>query len=71
MTCGCRKDVNEKLASSNAKIGMGLLFGFESATMREAPPMIVLEKVDDKKRGKIPHLVATFCPFCGVRYENS
>jgi len=25
-------------------------------------------KVDDKKRGKPPSMLASFCPFCGERY---
>lgn len=66
--CDCRDAVNERLAFSNAKIGMGLLFG--EGRLEAAPPMIVLEKIDDRKRGKLPHLVATCCPFCGERFST-
>lgn len=66
--CDCRAAVNERLVSSNAKIAMGLLFG--EGKLEAAPPMIVLEKADDRKRGRLPVLVATCCPFCGERFST-
>lgn len=65
--CDCRKAVDERLAFSNARIAFG--FTFSDANMDISPPMIVLEKLDDKKRGRVPTLLATCCPFCGERYE--
>lgn len=67
MTCGCRKAINERLAVSNARIALG--FTFSESGVDSAPPMVVLEKIDDSKRGKPPTLLATCCPFCGERYE--
>lgn len=66
--CDCQKTVDEQLASSNARIAFGLLFG--NATIDRSPAMIVLEKIDEKKRGKFPTLLATCCPFCGERYRK-
>lgn len=66
--CDCQKAVDEQLAGSNARIAFGLLFG--NATIDRSPAMIVLEKVDEKKRGKLPTLLATCCPFCGERYRK-
>lgn len=64
--CECREAINERLAFSNARIAFGLMFG--EATIERSPPMITLEKINDKKRGKLPKLLATCCPFCGERY---
>lgn len=66
--CDCREAVNKRLAVSNARIAFG--FTFASNKMDLAPPMIVLEKLDEKKRGKPPTLLATCCPFCGERYPE-
>jgi hypothetical protein len=66
--CDCRKAVNERLAFSNAKIAEGLLFG--EGRLDLASPQIVLEKIDKDKRGKLPNLIATCCPFCGERYAE-
>lgn len=70
--CDCREAVNKRLAVSNARIATGFTYKISDdgpiATMDLAPPMIVLEKMDDKKRGKPPTLLASCCPFCGERY---
>lgn len=66
--CECRTAIDTELAASNAKIGIALLIGDGSLDL--APPLIVLEKVDEKKRGRLPNLVATYCPFCGVKYTR-
>lgn len=66
--CTCREAINERLAVSNARIATGFCFSPVENQIRRmelAPPMIVLEKIDSKKRGKPPTLLATWCPFCG------
>jgi hypothetical protein len=74
LMCDCREAVNKRLAFCNAKIATGFTIDMLSegatATMNLAPPQIVLEKLDGKKRGKPPTLVATCCPFCGERYKE-
>lgn len=66
--CECRETIDKELAASNAKIGMAILVGNSSLDL--APPLIVLEKVNTKQRGRLPNLVATYCPFCGVKYNR-
>jgi hypothetical protein len=69
--CECRKKLDEKLAAKNAKIATGFTASFEDGPtrgMQLAPPMIVLEKADKKKRGSLPILMASYCPFCGHEY---
>jgi len=70
--CGCRSRVNKDLAEMNARIADGFLFTHTGplARMDLAPPTIVLEKIDARKRGKLPNLLAAFCPFCGEKYPE-
>lgn len=71
--CGCRQQVNEKLIERNAKIAAGFTASFNDGPTRGmglSPPMILLEKADKKKRGELPTLIATFCPFCGEKYST-
>lgn len=72
--CDCREAVNKRLAFSNARIATGFVLNTKDdgpiAGMDLAPPMIALEKIDEKKRGKPPTLLATCCPFCGERYSE-
>ena len=70
--CKCRSMIDEKLAAHNAKIAVGFCAGDDDGPTRSfglSPPMIELEKADKKKRGALPILVATFCPFCGDKYR--
>lgn len=71
--CECRQAVNERLAVSNSRIAVGFCLTTEGTMrgMELTPPMIVLEKVDGKKRGKPPTLLASCCPFCGDRYPTA
>ncbi|MNI17824.1 hypothetical protein D3C73_712120 [compost metagenome] len=62
--CDCIDKVNALLAEQNAEIVATLgLFG---ARRR---PAIETAKVESRKRGKSPRLIASFCPFCGEKYE--
>ena len=61
MACTCINDMNARLADHNGCL-VTTIFGVPKA-------VIGSEKVDSKKRGKPPVAIATFCPFCGVRYQ--
>jgi hypothetical protein len=63
MKCDCIKNTNELLKPYGAVV-MSSLFG---------PPEACVETYTEKKiRGKrTPVLMASFCPFCGVKYERS
>lgn len=66
--CDCKAAIDKRLAKSNSRIAFG--FTFSGNKMGVSPPMIVLEKIDKKKRGKPPIVLATCCPFCGERYDD-
>lgn len=64
MSCDCAEKVDRKLKPRNARLARG--FFVEPGSLKLSPPMIVLEKI--APRGKKPlSLVASFCPFCGVK----
>lgn len=61
--CECLDKVNALLAEQNAELLTTMGFG-------GAPRRAVIEtvKVESKKRGKSPRMLASFCPFCGEKY---
>jgi len=59
-TCDCLSGANAKLAEHNAEIVV--------TWWPVTRPVIETQKVDSKKRGKPPLMVATYCPFCGAKY---
>jgi hypothetical protein len=61
--CDCIKSTNEYLAQHNTKITIPWL-----GTQR---PFVQTEKIDGKKRNKPMMLFASYCPFCGEKYEES
>lgn len=60
--CNCIAEMNQKLAEGgyNAAI-LTNLFGPQKATVDTYKP-------DEKKRGKPPIVIASYCPFCGEKY---
>ena len=61
--CDCNDKVNALLAEQNARLVTTL--GFGGTPCR---PIIQTEKLDPKKRGRSPAMLATVCPFCGEKY---
>lgn len=60
--CDCIERVDAKLAEHNSKIELPW-FG------PQLPRLITMKK-DAKIRGKPVGIFATFCPFCGVKYQQ-
>lgn len=60
--CNCIETTDALLKDQNA----GLVF-----TIFGKPPRVVIEtrKIDSTKRGRPPAMLASFCPFCGEKYE--
>lgn len=59
--CDCISSVNQDLAQHNSML-VCTLFG--------KPNRVIIStcKVEEKKRGKLPSMLASFCPFCGEDY---
>lgn len=64
--CDCRTRIDADLKDRNARLAFG--FTFSDGKMELAPPMIMLEKLNPRGK-KPPTLLATFCPFCGTKFE--
>lgn len=61
--CECIKSMDAMLLEHNARVVCTLgLFGTPQKVSLE------VEKADEKKRGRPPRLIASFCPFCGTKY---
>lgn len=68
MSCDCKETFNEKLKEYNGKLSLGFSFS-RNGDPAQTHLMIGVEKIDRKSRVKPPLAIATFCPFCGTRYE--
>lgn len=61
--CNCINTTNALLKEHNGQL-VCTLFG--------EPSRVVIEtiKLDPKKRGKSPAMLASYCPFCGEEYST-
>jgi hypothetical protein len=64
-TCQCAKAADEKLASMNTAVDWATLIAPDGRT--ESRFQIKTRKIDQKVRRGPCVLVATYCPFCGVK----
>lgn len=67
--CDCIDKINEQLADQNAALDIPYIINIK--TGKQILPhvtKVVCYKFDSKKRSKIPHVLARFCPFCGQEY---
>jgi len=72
--CDCiemtNKDLKENHPEFNTRVHVPIVFNFKDGVCKESKAMIVTEKLDDKKRIKPIKLFASYCPFCGEKYED-
>lgn len=69
MVCRCVKEVNEQLAASNAQLAIG--FGIRNDNTVITRLIIGTEKKKNRAvRTKPPIVSATFCPFCGTKFDG-
>lgn len=67
--CDCVARVNEKLAPKNGRLAVGLGITADGQVIGRL--LVQTEKLDRNKRGaKVPHVVASFCPFCGDEVKD-
>jgi hypothetical protein len=65
--CDCFDTVGATLEKDNERFVSLLSFDTGNVLKRA---LITIEKVNPKKRPGLRKLVATFCPFCGEKYEE-
>lgn len=72
--CNCIELANEKLAAANTRVEEGFVvipIGTGRAQQARMGTVTVIKtmKLDPTKRGAPKALLASHCPFCGVRYD--
>lgn len=66
MACKCLESVNEQLKPRGVEIGTAIHL---SGNRGEVVLLVsVVKRPDAPKRTRIPAMVATYCPFCGVKW---
>lgn len=68
MTCNCVKTVNENLKSHNTRLSLGFSMTQDYGVISRL--LIQTEKADKNSRVKMTSVAATFCPFCGVKFNG-
>lgn len=63
--CSCITETDKMLVAHNATVVA--TFGLFGAPRRVS---LEVEKLDSKKRARPPRLIASYCPFCGVKYRT-
>lgn len=65
MTCDCITTVDAMLAERNTRIMIPIMLGGHTPR-----PMIVTDQIETGRgKKKAVGMFATFCPFCGVKYD--
>lgn len=68
MACGCIKIVNEQIAQKNGQLTIGFHITDDHKLLSRL--IIATEKKDKACRTKVPIVSATYCPFCGVKFDG-
>jgi len=67
--CDCIGGINGLLIQHNSKLVIA--YNAFNEKMPDSMPTIMTEKIETKKKGKAQIVVPSYCPFCGVRYDQS
>jgi hypothetical protein len=65
-------EINQQLEKDgvNTRIVIPFTFSFSTGKLTTPKAMIETEKADPTKREKAKSVFATYCPFCGVKYDQ-
>lgn len=64
--CRCVELVNKQLSVRNARVEQRFMM---SDGFGMSAPLVQLEKIDQSKRKVLPTVIASYCPFCGRKWE--
>lgn len=69
--CNCIEQINEHLKERKAEIAQRLMLSNQMSDISVSPPIIATQWIGKKPRGeKLPVIMASYCPFCGEKYED-
>ena len=72
--CNCIEETNKSLkeehAEWNTMLNIPISFNYHTGQMHTLKVIISTMKLDDKKRQKPITLFASYCPFCGEKYDS-
>lgn len=66
--CTCHADIDAKLEPLNGKLATGFIF--HRGGQADLSLLMQVEKIDTRSRKKPPHVLPTFCPFCGEKLKR-
>jgi hypothetical protein len=66
--CDCVKKVNTALAEKNGRLSMTYIVSDDNSLSRV---MVVKTERTDGKRAAAPLVVASYCPFCGEKANDT
>lgn len=69
--CDCLDQISAALQPHNADLDIPLRIDLKTGKTLPQSPALRLQKLDPKKRGRLPVLFARYCPFCGTAYAES
>jgi len=67
--CECVSEIEKALASKNVRFVMAMAMSPDMSKLT-SKLMVATEKIDKKNRKPVPFVTATFCPFCGEKWEG-
>lgn len=67
MTCSCAEQVNEQLKPYNTELDRSMSMSLKTGELSLAI-RIATRKHDSKVRKPARTVIASFCPFCGVKF---
>jgi len=71
--CNCIEENDKALEdlNRNTKLDIPFRFSQTNGTMKANRVKIATCKIDEKNRQKPITLLASYCPFCGEKYEDT
>jgi hypothetical protein len=70
MMCECVAKVNEQLTEKNLTLREVSLINMTMGKVRQSLVLPVERLRSDEPRSKTKHIIPSYCPFCGERYQR-
>lgn len=68
--CDCITQINEQIRVHQTELDVSILSGGQKDAVRVHVSTYIPYKVKTKRGQKPTRLLATYCPFCGKKYED-